>query len=121
MKRNLLPLLILAGLLSACTYDNEEELFEDADCPTLNMSLADDIAPILESTGCISCHSTASPSGGVALEMYDDIKTVVDNGKLLSSIKWDGEATNMPMGGNQIDECLINKIEAWINQGALNN
>lgn len=108
-------------LLAACVYDNEEELFEDSDCPTLDMSLETDIQPILESNGCVGCHSENSGSGGVNLETYDGIKAAADNGTLLGSVNWDGSASEMPLNGSQIDECLINKIEAWITQGAQNN
>jgi hypothetical protein len=27
----------------------------------------------------------------------------------------------MPQGGNKLDQCDINKIQKWVNAGALNN
>lgn len=112
---------VFGSLLTACVYDNEEELFEDSDCPTLNMSLSDDITPILQSNGCVGCHGATNGSGGVDLETYNGIKAAVESGKLLGSVNWDGSASQMPQGGAQIDACLINKLEAWIEQGSQNN
>lgn len=113
--------LISASFLTACVYDNEEKLFDDDECPTWDMSLANDIQPILSNNGCVGCHSATNGSGGVDLETYDGIKASADNGTLLGSVKWDGTASEMPKGGSQLDECLINKLEAWIEQGSKNN
>lgn len=104
-----------------CTSDNEEELFDDPDCSVLDVSYSEDIISVFQSYGCIGCHGSSSPSGNVVLDTYDGVKTVADNGKLESSVSWDGNAANMPPGGSQIDECSINKISAWVEAGATNN
>jgi len=89
-------------------------------CNTDNMSFSATIEPILD-LKCVGCHNPNNVSGGVLLSSYADVKTVVDNGSLLGAIKWEPGFTNMPFNGNQLPACEIDQIEAWINQGALNN
>ena len=107
--------------LSSCWYDNEEELFGDVNCPTENMSLSNDITPILNGNGCIGCHNNSSQSGGVNLEGFENIKLNADNGKLYGSVNHSDGFKKMPQGGARIDQCQIDKIKAWIDQGTLNN
>jgi len=89
-------------------------------CDTSNMSLSADIQAILN-TYCINCHSGSTPQGNVSLANYTDLKTYVDNGRLLGSITWSAGYTPMPYGQPQLDSCYINKIKSWINNGAPNN
>ena len=106
--------------MMACTYNTEEELYPNSSCDTEDMSLSADITPIFDNYNCSGCHSTASNSGNVALEKYEDLKIWVNNGSLLKSIKHDG-ASPMPKGADKMNDCDIAKVEAWISQGALNN
>ncbi|HKK88823.1 MAG TPA: hypothetical protein VJ917_08230 [Saprospiraceae bacterium] len=108
-------------LTVACSSDSEEDLMPDgAECLTENMSYTNDVLPVLE-RNCLSCHNVASQQGGVNLEGYEALKLWVDNGAFLGSIKWESGFSQMPQGGPQLPECDLNKIEAWIDQGALNN
>ena len=70
---------------------------------------------------CKNCHNNSSASGGVSFSTYNAVKTQVDNGKLLSSIKQDGNASPMPKSQPKLDSCVIVKIEKWITDGAENN
>lgn len=108
-------------LISACTYNNEEELYPTSNCDTTDMSLATDIVPILDNYNCNGCHSTVSNSGDVDLERYNDLKIWVDNGKLLGSMQHDGTASEMPKGAPKMAQCDIDKVAAWIQQGANDN
>jgi hypothetical protein len=107
-------------LLTSCTYNSEEELYPSSNCETVNMSLSSDITPILDNYSCIGCHDDLS-TNGVDLNGYDDLKIWVNNGKLLGSMKHDGTASEMPKGGDKMNQCDIDKVTAWIEQGALNN
>lgn len=87
------------------------------ECDTSNVSYTTHLIPILQDA-CYSCHSGNSPSGGVLLTSYQDLKSYVDNGKLMASI----QRTNKPMPpSTALQACSVNKIIAWINSGALNN
>ena len=68
-------------------------------------------------------HPFGSIGGGIDLEGYDDLKVHVDNGKFLSSITHDGNASFMPKSANntKLPDCDISQITAWINAGAPNN
>lgn len=65
-------------------------------------------------TYCISCHSGASPSGGILLFSYNDVVTVTNSGKLLSSVKRQNGAIAMPPA-IPLSTCDIRKIEIWKN------
>lgn len=116
-------LLLLAGLFAvSCSYDNEEEFFDNPECSTLDVSYSEHIVSILDGNGCIGCHNANSPSGNIILDSYNDVKSAADGGLLLSSVNWDGNASKMPQGAStKIDDCSINRISAWIEQGTLNN
>ena len=123
--------LMLFGLLisGGCYYDNlaelHPELLLDSSCDSTGiMSYQTHIKPILtNSCGANnSCHNTQGAGGNVILENHAGVKTVVNNGKFLSSIIWDGNAQQMPKGSpSKLNSCSIIKIQKWVNAGALNN
>ena len=114
---------------SGCYYDNVEELHPELllnnACDTSGtMSFLTHIQPILgNSCGANnSCHNAQGASGGVVLENYAGVKSSVDSGKLLSSITWDGNASQMPKDSpSPLSDCSIAKIRKWIDAGAPNN
>ncbi len=122
--------MLLASLLAftgGCYYDNLAELHPELSCDTTTpVSFSNDIVPILTgscSSLSASCHGPGNFNNAF-LDTYDGVKTEVDNGKLISSITWDGVATQsrMPSGSsNKIEDCSISKIERWIAEGAPNN
>lgn len=116
-------LLILGlSLLQACYYDVEEELYpsDNSNCDTSNITLSGVVRPILENR-CITCHNAGFSSGGVDLDTYNELARWANNGKLLSSIVHDGNASAMPKGSPKLDDCKIQQIKLWIEQGAKND
>jgi hypothetical protein len=108
--------------ISACVYNNEEDLYEKSDCETEGISYTAEVIGILENNGCISCHNTTNPGGSINLDNYTDVKIYVDNGRLLGSIKHSDGFKAMPQGSpSTINQCSIDQIEAWIYDGAQNN
>ena len=93
------------------------------DCPTnlcdsSNVSYTHFIKPFNESY-CKSCHLRPSPSGGVPLENYADLKAIGIDGSFV------GTLTNAPgyhlmPPGNQLGSCEIKKVEKWIREGYSN-
>lgn len=125
-KKTAFKLLFTASLIAGmggCNYDNVSDLPFVCD-PTAEVSFATDIVPIMSgscSSASVACHSAGSTSG-IPLDNYSGVKEQVDNGKLFSSIIWDGTASQMPKGSSSmIDTCSIGKIERWIAAGAPDN
>ena len=117
-KLILLSIFSVALVLHSCYYDVEQELYPKTDCETENMSYQNDILPILQNNGCIGCHGDNST---IDLNSYNDLKIYVDNEALLGSIKHRDGYRPMPDFQPKIDQCLIEKIESWIYDGAPNN
>ncbi|MFT4536235.1 MAG: hypothetical protein ACJA1A_003566 [Saprospiraceae bacterium] len=93
---------------------------ETGGCVTENISYTGFVKGILN-TSCIGCHSTAAASGGVILDTYAGVKTVVNNNRLYGAINWDIGFQKMPQGQDKLDDCKISKIKSWIDDGAQNN
>lgn len=111
--------LIALVSLTACRYDSEEDLFTPC-VDVSNMSLSADIAPILN-TNCFSCHASSQAQGGIDLENYNSLKTVAQNGRLSGAVNHLPGYSQMPPSGYKLTVCELQKIDAWIEQGALNN
>ena len=109
-------------LLNSCNYDNEESLYGSSDCDTNFVSFEMDIDPII-SSHCTMCHGGPSPSAGLALETYAQIyqsATEPYNGIIDRISRPEGDPLMMP-GNYRLPQCEIDKIVAWVEQGALNN
>lgn len=89
------------------------------DCNPNNFMFNANVRPIIQKN-CVGCHGGSSPSGGIKLENYFQIKTQVNNGKLEGSINHDVGFSSMPPSG-KLPECQITVIKNWINNGAENN
>ena len=124
-------LLLLLGALSQsnCYFDNLQELHPELllnnECDTVSiMSYQTHIRPIMtNSCGANNtCHDAQAANGGVQLETYEGVKSAVDNGKLMGSILWDGNAVQMPKDSpSKLRDCTISQLQKWIAAGAPNN
>lgn len=133
MKPRLLVIISLIGiflLLFACKNDNFEEIHPPFHCDTTGtISFATDILPIMIKTcgsSDMACHNTDQADGGYGLGTYDDvIFTIDDSGTFLKSITHDPSIASskwMPKNSSvKTDACDIQKIEAWLNRGKLDN
>lgn len=123
MKNLVIIIMLLAPVaLTGCYRDNEADLYpENGSCETTGVTYAATVVPILQSNGCMSCHSGGAPSGNISLEGYANVKAVAISGKLFGSISHSGGFAPMPQGGNKMSNCNINKIKAWIDSGSINN
>lgn len=119
--KQLTLLLLMAASLSACYYDNEEDLYPSPPpCDTVDVSYSNDVWPIINDN-CTFCHSGGAPSGNVSLENYEDIVIAADNGSLLGTIKHEEGWSPMPNGGGKLSDCNIAIIEKWVNDGTPDN
>jgi hypothetical protein len=117
-KTTLLFFSIVIYCLQGCYYDIEQELYPSGGCNTADMSYATDIIPILQNNSCISCHGDLA---SLDLNGYADLKVYIDNGRLMGSINHLSGFRAMPDNSPKIDQCSIDKLQAWIDAGAPNN
>lgn len=118
--KNLIILVATAWFAASCYYDNAEELYQNYNqtCDTSVVSFAQDVMPIIDNA-CVSCHGNISPSAGLTLTDYGTITASLQ--KVEDRInRPNGDPLVMPQSGPMI-RCNIDKINAWINQGAMDN
>tara|TARA_B110000977_G_C10978391_1_gene455131 strand:+ start:777 stop:1145 length:369 start_codon:yes stop_codon:yes gene_type:complete len=121
--KKLLFLACILPLIGSCDYDSEDQLYGTELCGTDAISYADIIEPIINSN-CASCHSGASPSAGLRLDDYDLVRASTQNAGSKSLVnrieRAEGSAGAMPTN-YRLAQCEIDQINAWIEQGGLNN
>lgn len=110
------------AFFSGCYYDKAELVYPAPPvCDTANMSYSTDIVPIL-STNCYVCHGgAATGSGGRKFDSHALLMNFVVSGKLEKAVTHSPGATPMPYNQPRLPKCTVDKIVAWIHQGALNN
>ena len=118
LNKKCLLFLVCIIFFSSCASNNEEELYSD--CETDDVSYSVHIEPYIENT-CLSCHNTNLSSGGISYSSFEGLKRSVDDGSFLGSIKHLDSFSAMPPDGSLTDDCKINQIQVWIDQGAEQN
>lgn len=114
----LLGLWALLALPTGCAYDNEEELYGPVEsCDTTGMRYSVEIKQILQDN-CYSCHTETANISGYPFEDFEILRNYAVTGTLVTRIN--DHITPMPQSG-LMDLCKRQKIEAWVNAGALNN
>lgn len=119
MKSFISALLIIFSI-SACYYDNEQEIKGTTTCDTSAVKYSVQIVKIMDDN-CNGCHSTSSNQGNVILDTYEAVKGYTLDGSLYGSVNWDSKYSPMPKNGAKMDDCNIATIKAWIDAGAPNN
>ena len=125
-----ISLLFAVLMVVACSKKSEDQLTGNGGtggtggsgntCDTVNMTYTANVLPIIKNN-CYSCHGDGNTSGGVSLGDYASLKTRATNGDLIGTITHASGYPAMPEGGAKLSDCDINKIQDWINRGALNN
>ena len=103
-----------------CTYNNEEDLYPQTGCDTLNITFTNTINPIFEAR-CIVCHSGQNPPAGHDFTTYDGIVGAVNEGHLLPAIKHEIGYIPMPKDSDPLTDCQISQISKWIDMGMPQN
>ncbi len=110
---------VLSSMIS-CASNSEEELYPLDTCDTGQVTYSLTIAPIIEQN-CYACHSGLAPISNIPLDSYPGLKTMVDAGRLLGSLRRLSGFSAMPQNAPSLPECELLKIEAWVNLGAPDN
>jgi hypothetical protein len=117
MKKALLLLSATVTFIVTSCYYHKEDLLYGSSCDTTNVTYANTITGLLNNYGCLGCHVGSNPSGGINLETYNSLKTVVDNGRFFGAITHASGFKPMPDGAAKMNPCDINKVKAWIAAG----
>jgi len=113
--------LMMAWSLNSCYSDNEEELYPNpTSCDTTNISYSGTVVSILQNS-CYSCHNAVNQQGGIVLDNYNDLQTVINNGSFRGSINHLSGYSPMPQGGEKLSDCNLTLINKWLDDGAFNN
>ena len=126
MKKALSRLLITSAITQlvvfsqSCKYDKEMLPPQSACLPAANVSFAADVQPILRAN-CFSCHGNGSLFGNVSCQTYDDVKALATSGRLLGSISHTPGFASMPIGSPKLNDCNIDEVRTWIEEGTKNN
>ena len=110
----------VSAIIPACTYDDEETLYPDSYCDTVNVSYSGTIQPIFQSS-CTVCHNDISLAGGYDFTTYDGVVASVNAGRLPGAINHETGFIPMPQGADKLSDCKITQITIWIGQGMPDN
>lgn len=115
-------LVFLSVALGSCYYDKEEVLYPGSvNCTVVATSkFSIDVLPLLNNQ-CNNCHGGSSPSAGIALTTHTQVMSYVNNGSLMGSINHTSGYSAMPKNSGKMSNCEIQKIQLWIDTGAINN
>lgn len=89
-------------------------------CDTTIVTFSGVISKIIQNN-CTGCHSGASPQGGISLNNYTEVNTIVQDGSLFGSINHESGFVAMPYKIAKLNQCNIDKMRIWIEAGALND
>lgn len=117
--------LIILSLSNGCYYDKADKLYPDTVCDTTEVLFSRDVLPILK-VNCtdLGCHTSSNPNGSIELQNYTGVQNSVTGNKLMNALNQiypSGSSKNMPPSGSKLNACDLNKIQVWINRGALDN
>ncbi len=117
MNKSFYSIVILIAFFSSCTFNKEEILYGEEDCSSLEISFSANIFPILQGNCAISgCHIQGGDAPGL-YENYNQVKFSVDNGAFQQRVL---VAKDMPPFA-PLNDCQIELITRWIEEGAPNN
>ncbi|MEZ5014514.1 MAG: hypothetical protein R2794_09500 [Chitinophagales bacterium] len=89
-------------------------------CDTTNVTYAGTIAPVMNNY-CTGCHGGTFPSAGIDLTLYSNVAAVAADGSLYGSVTHTPGYNPMPQGGNMLQDCILDEIRIWIENGYPNN
>jgi hypothetical protein len=112
-------LLVVASTFSSCYYDNEAYLYSNsANCTDTIYTYTGRIKSIVDQNcATADCHSGISPSNGIGLETYDDVKGNMENGEFLCTIYQNSGCEPMPKNASKLDACTLDAFTKWKERG----
>jgi mono/diheme cytochrome c family protein len=108
------------NLIAAWISQGAQNLSCDDACDTSNVTWTTSVKPIIQQK-CQGCHQGASPSGGVRLETYNEVRIRALDGSLRGTVEHQSGWKPMPDGAPRLPDCDLAKIRIWVSAGAPNN
>ncbi len=124
MKREetLAIIVFLFVTVSACYYDNKEELYQNFPqaCDTSNTTFSATILPIMHQSCAIpNCHVGVMPQSSLDLSTYGDVQIIGLDGRLVGTVTGSSGLIMPPSG--PLTQCEVKKIKKWVQNGVQNN
>lgn len=122
MKKYIIPVAIVVSVVYGCKSDSVEELnpiCEIAD----TVSYRNDVQPILTNR-CANCHNDATigsftdyigTTNSISNSTVEEFKMRITHSDSINATKW------MPLDAPKMDDCSIQIILRWIDQGMNDN
>ena len=113
----------LLGAAAGCTYSHgEPEAVVPCDATPATTTLAAVVWPIIKVNCRDGCHNAVDNQGGVDFDQFSQLQAYAKTGELQRRIKLSTTAPDfMPKGRAKLSACDIERIDVWIQAGALNN
>ncbi|MCX7606869.1 MAG: hypothetical protein N2170_06365 [Bacteroidia bacterium] len=104
----------LVFLLLPLACKKEKPSSPQSACPgvdTLRVTYQNYVSDIMRQH-CTSCHGGSSPSAGIRLETYTQVRQLAESGSWYRVMN----EGSMPPAG-KLDECTLQKLKRWIDTG----
>lgn len=101
--------------------DKEEPPVDPTVCETDGLTYGNYAKDFINQTCATSgCHDADANSNNTPWPMnnYEGVKAAIDAERLLGAINRDPGFNQMPKGEEKLSDCNLEKMEAWINDGA---
>ncbi|MFK7807780.1 MAG: hypothetical protein AB8F74_08295 [Saprospiraceae bacterium] len=118
--KNLLSLFFFLSALMIISCGKDDET-DGSNCETTDLTYNGEIKNILNTNCALSgCHSEDQATTQGAMHDYAAAKAFVDFGRVVGAINHNEGFKPMPFptGTDKLSDCNIDKIEAWIADGA---
>jgi len=122
----ILAIVFVSGITS-CYNNKFDQVYASpaSTCDTTSITYSHDIAPIIIAN-CYGAGSSCHNVGGISgfdYTSYTGVIVNVPSGALLNDINWTPLRGNndMPKDAGKLDQCDINKITRWIDEGYPDN
>lgn len=116
MKKSMVFLLFILTL-NSCYNDNEEEIYGPVTCDVSSLTYSTDVLPIINaSCATTGCHVSGGNAPG-NFANFNELKAKVTNGSFENRVLIQ---QNMPPNA-ELSECDLQILQAWLDNGALNN
>jgi hypothetical protein len=121
-KRLAIPALLLIIISGGCYNEKADLLYPAGGCNTDSVTYSGTVKAILNQNCALSgCHDAASAMSGVVLENVAGAQVVAKDGRLLNVINHVPGFSEMPKDRPKLDDCSIQKISKWVQDGAPDN